>query len=70
MWSLVMYSNYLEWDLLKEQTIINLSAMLLLKICLYLILFIAVSLHYKKGLYTWYNVNSAWFLFQLVLFQL
>ena len=40
MWSLVTHSDCLEWDLLKEQTVINLSAMLLLKVCLHLILFI------------------------------
>ena len=42
MWSLVTYSNCLEWNLLKEMMIINLSAVLLLKICLYLMLFITV----------------------------
>ena len=49
MWSLVMYSNCLEWDLSKEETVINLSAILLLTVPLHLILFITVSLqqHYK-----------------------
>ena len=46
MWPLVMYSNCLEWNLLKEQ-MVNLSAMLLVKVHLYLILYITVSLHYK-----------------------
>ena len=32
MWFIVMYSNCLEWNLSQEQTIINLSAMLLLKV--------------------------------------
>ena len=44
---LVTYSNCLAWNLSKEQTIINLSAMILLKVFLYLILFITVSWHYK-----------------------
>ena len=30
MWSLVMYSNCFEWNLSKEQAVINLSAVLLL----------------------------------------
>ena len=41
---LVMYSNCFQWNLLKEQMIINLSAMLLLKVPLYLILFTSESL--------------------------
>ena len=47
MWHLVMYSNCFQWNLLKEQIVINLSAMLLLKVPLYLILFTSVSLHNK-----------------------
>ena len=35
---LVTYSNCFEWNLLKEQTVINLSAMLLLKVHLCLLL--------------------------------
>ena len=31
LWSLATYSNCLEWNLLKEQMIINFSTMLLLK---------------------------------------
>ena len=38
MWFLVMYSNCLEWNVSEEQTIINLFAILLLKVHLYLIL--------------------------------
>ena len=47
MWSYVMYSNCFECNLLKEQMVINLSAMLLLKVRLCLILFITVLLNYK-----------------------
>ena len=46
MWSLVAYSNCFES---KEQTVINLSAtMLLLKVHLCLLLFITVSLEYNN----------------------
>ena len=38
MWFVVMCSNYFKWNLSKEQTIINLSAMLLVIVHLYLIL--------------------------------
>ena len=49
MWSLVMYSNCFEWNLSKEQTLIDLSAtMLLLKVHLCLLLFITVSLDYNN----------------------
>ena len=46
MWYLVAYSNCLEYNFLKEQMVINLSAMLLLKVSLYVILFVTVPLHY------------------------
>ena len=42
---LVMYSNFFVHNLLKKHTVITLSAMLLLKVCLCLILFITVSLY-------------------------
>ena len=42
-----MYSNCFEWNLSKEQTVVNLFAMLLLKVCLCLTVFITVSLHYR-----------------------
>ena len=45
--SLVTYSNCFQWNLSKEQMVINFSAMLSLKVCLCLIPFITVSLHYK-----------------------
>ena len=47
MLSLVMYSNCFEQNVLKQQVVINLSAMLLLKVLLCLLLFITVSLYYK-----------------------
>ena len=37
-----MYSNCIEWNLSKEQTISDFSAMLLFKVHLYLILFITI----------------------------
>ena len=43
MWSLVMYSKYLAQNLLKEQMMIKLYTMVLLKVHLYLLLFITVS---------------------------
>ena len=49
MWSLVLYSNCFKKSLLKKQMIVNLSAVLLIKVCLCLILFITVSLHYKNN---------------------
>ena len=49
MWSLVMYSNYLGWNLAIKQMVVNFSAMLLLKVHLCLILFITVSLHINNG---------------------
>ena len=36
MWPLVMYSNCVEWNLSKEQMVINLYAMLLLEACVLL----------------------------------
>ena len=47
MWSLVMYSNCFEWNLLKEQMVINLSVILLLLVHMGLILWITISLYYK-----------------------
>ena len=43
MWSLVTYSKCFKWNCSKEQMVINLSAMLLLKVRLCLILCIYVS---------------------------
>ena len=40
MWSLVMYSNYFECNLSVKRPVINLSAILLLEVCLYLLLYI------------------------------
>ena len=37
MWSLITYSNCFKCNLLNEQMIISLSAMLLLKVCFHLI---------------------------------
>ena len=42
--------------------VINLSAMLLLKVSLYLILFVTVPLHYIDYIRTWYDICSIWFL--------
>ena len=47
MWSLVTYSKCFDYNLLKEQIIINLSAILLLKVRLSLPLFITVSFYYE-----------------------
>ena len=47
MWSLVTYSKCFDYKLQKEQTIINISAILLLKVRLSLILFITVSFYYE-----------------------
>ena len=48
---------------LKEQMVINLSAMLLLKVRLYSVLFILLY-HYTiinyYGVYAWYNICKAW----------
>ena len=44
----ISYSHRLEWNFLKEQMVINLSAMLLLKVRLYLIPFSTISLLYYK----------------------
>ena len=47
MWSLVTYSKCFDYKLEKEQTIINISAILLLKVRLSSILFITVSFYYE-----------------------
>ena len=47
MWHLVTYFICSRWNFLKEQMVIKVFAMLLLKVRLHLILFITVSLHYK-----------------------
>ena len=44
MWPLVTYCNCFEKNILKEQVVINLYAMVLLKVSLCLILFITVLL--------------------------
>ena len=48
MWSLVI--NCFKWKLAKEQTVVNLFTMLLLKVCLCLMCF------------TWYTICSPWHL--------
>ena len=55
-----MYSNCLEWNLLKEQMVINLFAMLLLEVHLYLILFILLYHYPIDNDYMRVYVYSAW----------
>ena len=60
MWCLVMHSNCLEWNLSKEQMVINLFALLLLKVCLYLILLYhnTINNDYIHGIIKYDILNS------------
>ena len=59
MWPLVMYSNCIEWNLSKEQMVINLYAMLLLEACLLLYHYTISNDYIVQGIKTHGRVSAA-----------